>query len=77
LLFLDEPLATLDTCCQKELMTYLQELIQTQDLCVVLCDHHLEGFDDFIKGRILFHRGHDEAVATLQVEINHKGENRP
>jgi ABC-type Mn2+/Zn2+ transport system ATPase subunit len=60
LLFLDEPLASLDVCCQLQLMDTLKELVTAHQMCVFMVDHHFENFESYITQKIVFSRKHDE-----------------
>jgi ABC-type Mn2+/Zn2+ transport system ATPase subunit len=66
LLFLDEPLASLDRCCQWTLMKTLQNLTLEKNVCVFMIEHHLENFEEMIAGKVVFERTHDRALCTVQ-----------
>jgi len=68
LLFLDEPLASLDTCCQKMLMDNMHDLAHHRGVCVVMVDHHFEPFERHLSARVAFHRGHNAEVCSVTVE---------
>jgi ABC-type Mn2+/Zn2+ transport system ATPase subunit len=66
--FLDEPLASLDTCCQRLLMDSLHELAHARGVCVVMVDHHVEAFERHLSGKLTFHRGHNSEVCSVSFE---------
>jgi len=68
-IFLDEPLASLDPCCQEQLMETLANLIISHKACIVLADHHLEKFNHLVNGRIVFEKKHDDALTHIISEI--------
>ena len=71
ILFLDEPLASLDSCCQQLLMDGLHELAHPKTgtgVCVVMVDHHFGPFERHLSGRMEFHRGHDREVCSVTFE---------
>lgn len=65
ILFLDEPLASLDNCCRKQLMDTLKQLVETQSVCVFMIDHHFDNYANYIESRIDFQREHDNETATV------------
>jgi len=66
LLFLDEPLASLDRCCQGFLMDCLKDLSQNQHMCIFIIDHHLEPFWHQLTGLLNFQRTeHDQEISTI------------
>ncbi|WGL60165.1 ATP-binding cassette domain-containing protein [Pigmentibacter sp. JX0631] len=65
MLFLDEPLASLDSCCQQQLIETLETLTQENKVCVFIVDHHLENFNQFITKKIKFTRKHDQEISTI------------
>lgn len=71
ILFLDEPLASLDTCCQRLLMDGMHELAHGKGVCVVMVDHHFEPFERHLSARIEFHRGHNAEVCSVTVRALH------
>jgi len=74
LLFLDEPLASLDVCCQDQLMETLSQAAQKQGMGIVMVDHHWERFKGCVKGWLDFHRHHDEERARVHLRL---GELKP
>ncbi len=70
LLFLDEPLASLDSCCQEQLMNALADLIKTQNACVIIADHHLEKFQHLITGHVMFEKRHDDALTYAHASLH-------
>lgn len=67
LLFLDEPLASLDVCCQQQLMDTLQSLVTNKHIYVFMIDHHFERYSRYITGKILFQKHHDDTLSTVKV----------
>ncbi len=65
MLFLDEPLASLDTCCQQQLIETLETLTQENKVCVFIVDHHLENFSGYITQKIQFTRKHDQEISSI------------
>jgi ABC-type Mn2+/Zn2+ transport system ATPase subunit len=65
MLFLDEPLASLDPCCQQQLMDALKTFTQESKVCVFIVDHHLEHFKDDITKKICFTRNHDQEMCEI------------
>lgn len=65
ILFLDETLASLDSCCQKQLMETLNSLVTNHQTYIFIVDHHLDKFKDFITGWIEFTKHHDDAYAKV------------
>lgn len=65
MLFLDEPLASLDICCQQQLMDTLEELTQEYKVCIFIVDHHLENFKSYLTNKISFTRKHDQEISTI------------
>jgi ABC-type Mn2+/Zn2+ transport system ATPase subunit len=68
ILFLDEPLASLDSCCQRQLMESLHEMAHTKGMCVVMIDHHFGQYENLLSGKITFARGHDVETCTVHFE---------
>ncbi|MCA2959732.1 MAG: ABC transporter ATP-binding protein [Silvanigrellales bacterium] len=68
ILFLDEPLASLDTCCQQLLMDSLHALAHGGGVCVVMVDHHFEPYAGHLSGKLSFHRGHNREVCSVTFE---------
>ena len=68
-LFLDEPLASLDVCCQQQLMDTLEELVETKQIYVFMVDHHLERYTDVLKGSFTFLKHHDEPLSQIDAQI--------
>ncbi len=65
MLFLDEPLASLDVCCQQQLMDTLEELTQEHKVCIFIVDHHLDNFKSYLTTKINFTRKHDQEISTI------------
>jgi ABC-type Mn2+/Zn2+ transport system ATPase subunit len=65
LLFLDEPLASLDAHCQTFLMDSLRDLALKDGVCVVMIDHHLERYDDLVDGKFILERRHYKDVCSI------------
>ncbi|RDB36484.1 metal ABC transporter ATP-binding protein [Spirobacillus cienkowskii] len=65
MLFLDEPLASLDTCCQQQLMDTLEQLACDHKVCIFIVDHHLENFKNYLTRSIAFTRKHDQTRSTV------------
>lgn len=65
MLFLDEPLANLDICCQQQLMDTLAELAENHKVCIFIVDHHLENFKNYLTNKINFTRKHDQEISTV------------
>lgn len=65
ILFLDEPLASLDVCCQMQLMETLKGLTVEHQVCVIMVDHHFENFEQHITKKIIFTRKHDEPRSSV------------
>lgn len=77
ILFLDEPLASLDTHCQQSLMDSLKIEVAQNGMQVVMVDHHIEPYEHFLAGKIIFDRGHshDESLVVsglCNVKFFHK-----
>jgi ABC-type Mn2+/Zn2+ transport system ATPase subunit len=68
MIFLDEPLANLDTCCQEQLMDTLHILAHRNNICVVMVDHHFEAYEKFLSARFLFERSHNEEICSIRYE---------
>lgn len=67
ILFLDEPLASLDVCCQHQLMETLDDMVLNQGVTVLMVDHHLDVFSNFITHNLEFHRHHDDVKSSVQM----------
>lgn len=65
LICLDEPLASLDSCCQQQLMTTLADLVKYDNTYVLLSDHHLDKFEKLMNGWIEFIKHHDDKVSSV------------
>lgn len=65
ILFLDEPLSSLDPCCQNQLMTTLYDLSHDDGICVIMIEHHFKNFMDFLTGSINFNRDHDTIISKI------------
>ncbi len=74
ILFLDEPLANLDSCCQQQLMDTLEYLVIKKQVCVLMVDHHFENFTKYISAKIVFHKSHDEERSSVRVDVCHPAE---
>jgi ABC-type Mn2+/Zn2+ transport system ATPase subunit len=70
LLFLDEPLASLDVCCQQQLMDTLEELVANKKVCVFMIDHHFENYSQYITAKITFHKDHDDFLSSVGMSVN-------
>lgn len=68
LLFLDEPLASLDVCCQQQLMDTLEDLVKDKKIAVFMVDHHFENYTQYITGRIVFHKHHDDLISSIHFQ---------
>lgn len=68
MIFLDEPLANLDACCQETLMNTLHILAHKQNICVVMVDHHFEAYEKFLSAKFLFERSHNAEVCSIRYE---------
>jgi ABC-type Mn2+/Zn2+ transport system ATPase subunit len=69
LLCLDEPLASLDPCCQETLMKDLHRLAHgPSKVCVVMVDHHTDIFQKLLSAQIRFVRSHNSEVCTVRFE---------
>ena len=64
-LFLDEPLASLDTCCQQQLMDTLEDLVTSKQIFVFMVDHHFENYTQYITGSFTFHKHHDDVLSSV------------
>lgn len=67
-LFLDEPLANLDLCCQQQLMETLHKQTHERGLIVVMVDHHFGAYEKFIAQKIHFTRAHNSETCTISFE---------
>jgi ABC-type Mn2+/Zn2+ transport system ATPase subunit len=67
-IFLDEPLANLDSCCQEKLMNTLHVLAHKQNICVVMVDHHFEAYEKFLSAKFVFERSHNEEICAIRYE---------
>lgn len=70
LLFLDEPLASLDIHCQNFLMNSLLKLSSEESVCILMIDHHLENFKEKLTGRFVFERAHYRNTCAIRLEQN-------
>jgi len=68
MIFLDEPLANLDICCQEQLMDTLHILAHRNNICVVMVDHHFEAYEKFLSARFVFEREHNEEFCSIRYE---------
>lgn len=68
ILFLDEPLANLDACCQAQLMDTLHHLAHQENMCVVMVDHHFESYEKLLSAQFVFERSHNDEVCTIKFE---------
>lgn len=68
MIFLDEPLANLDQCCQEKLMNTLHILAHRQNICVVMVDHHFEAYEKFLSAKFVFERSHNEEICSIRYE---------
>jgi ABC-type Mn2+/Zn2+ transport system ATPase subunit len=60
LLFLDEPLASLDSCCQLQLMQTLHTMAQDHSSCIIMIDHHFEKFEPYLSSKFTLTRKHND-----------------
>ncbi len=67
-LFLDEPLANLDLCCQQQLMETLHKQTHEKGLVVVMVDHHFGAYEKYIAEKINFARAHNSETCTISFE---------
>ncbi len=65
LIFMDEPLASLDAHCQNVLINALKDLVNRTQICVLIIDHHLEHHSDLLDGYFIFQREHYLDVCTI------------
>jgi ABC-type molybdenum transport system ATPase subunit/photorepair protein PhrA len=69
MLCLDEPLASLDACCQKTLMQSLHTLAHGDEpLCVVMVDHHTDHFGHLLSSQISFERDHNSEECIVRIQ---------
>lgn len=68
MIFLDEPLANLDQCCQEKLMNTLHVLAHRQNICVVMVDHHFEAYEKFLSAKFIFERSHNQEICSIRYE---------
>lgn len=68
MIFLDEPLANLDVCCQQQLMDTLHVLAHRNNICVVMVDHHFETYEKLFSARFVFERQHNEEICSIRYE---------
>ncbi|MBM3380990.1 MAG: ATP-binding cassette domain-containing protein [Betaproteobacteria bacterium] len=68
MIFLDEPLANLDACCQQQLMDTLHVLAHQNNICVVMVDHHFEAYEKLLSAKFLFERSHNAEICTVRFE---------
>ena len=68
-LFLDEPLANLDSCCQAQLMECLHDLTHQAQTVAIMVDHHFKGFSHYLSETILFERTHNSEVCSISCEF--------
>lgn len=62
---LDEPLASLDNCCQLQLMETLHALVKKGKKYIFISDHHLGKFKMFITAWLEFSKQHDANLASI------------
>ncbi len=67
ILFLDEPLASLDICCQQQLMDALKDLVLHKKVFIFMVDHHFEKYSQYITAKICFHKHHDDALSSVHI----------
>ena len=70
ILFLDEPLSSLDPCCQKQLMKTLYELSELNGICVIMIEHHYKSYTDFLTGFVNFNREHDTITSKVDFQLS-------
>ncbi|NBX17919.1 MAG: ATP-binding cassette domain-containing protein [Proteobacteria bacterium] len=68
MIFLDEPLANLDQCCQEKLMNTLHVLAHKQNICVVMVDHHFEPYEKLLSAKFIFERSHNQEICSVRFE---------
>lgn len=68
MIFLDEPLANLDICCQQQLMDTLHVLAHRNNICVVMIDHHFEAYEKLLSAKFIFERQHNEEICSIRFE---------
>jgi ABC-type Mn2+/Zn2+ transport system ATPase subunit len=71
LLFLDEPLASLDLHCQHVLINSLKDMVKTKEVCAFIIDHHLEHHSDLLDGYFLFNRRHYLDACSVEFSREH------
>lgn len=64
--FLDEPLASLDACCQQLLMETLHGLTHSEEVKVIMVDHHFDRFERYLSGTFWFRRFHDREICAVE-----------
>ncbi len=68
-LFLDEPLAHLDVCCQEFLVKTIQDYALQNNAFIFVIEHHFEKFSEYVTGNITFGRWlHGEALSQIQFQ---------
>lgn len=67
ILVLDEPLASLDLCCQEQLMQTLRGVADAEGVSVLMVDHHFGGFWRLIDREIRFDRTHDREICSVRL----------
>ena len=65
LLFLDEPLSSLDFHCQKLLMEQLQLFKEQHGTLSLVIDHHMARFSQGLDGFLVFERTHNHRLTHL------------
>lgn len=67
IIFLDEPLASLDSCCQMQLMQTLFSLVKNNNRFVFIVEHHLDKFTNLITNTLEFIKHHDDPCASMRI----------
>ena len=65
ILFLDEPLSSLDVCCQAHLMQTLSTYVKKHNYCVFIIDHHIDKFKHMITHYLDFDKAHDDPKSHI------------
>lgn len=64
-IFLDEPLANLDSCCQEQLMNAFANLAQEKKVCIFIADHHLNAFNSLVNHWFVFEKHHNDPLTHV------------
>lgn len=68
-LFLDEPLASLDGCCQDLLMETLHRFTHEKGVWAIMIDHHFGPFEKYLAEKITFNRAHNQEICTISFQF--------